>query len=272
MGKASSSKKVARAAKAAGRPGAGRQWGWPLAIVGLVAVGVLLIFVSRSANEDSQPPILGDHWHVAFGIYSCDAFIPPLTDVTADVSGLHTHSDSLMHIHPFSTAYTGERATIGAWGETAGLELTASSIEADGISVENGDDCPDGPGTVQVMKWDSIADEEGELLEGNPADYAMQDGEIVVMAFVAEGTEIPKPDETVLATLQAPPDLTGSTVPSVPDPEGDASTSTSEPSPETETETETDGGTDTSDTTAATEGTSDTSDTSAPPDTATTTP
>ena len=258
MGKASSSKKVARAAKAAGRPGDGRQWGWPLAIVGLVAVGVLLIAASRGNNEGSTPPILGDHWHAAYGIYNCDAFVPPLSDVVADVSGLHTHEDSLMHIHPFSTAYTGDRATIGAWGETAGLELTDSSIDAAGVHVEDGDACTGGEGSVQVVKWDSIADEESEPIEGDPADYAMQDGEIIVIAFVTEGTEIPKPDEQVLATLSAPPDVTGEAPPQVIDPEDDASTSTSAPEPETGTETTVAGeepATETTATTAATPGT-----------------
>ena len=234
MGKASSSKKVARAARAAGSPGAGRQWGWPLAIVGLVVVGVLLIAVSRSANEESEPPIIGDHWHTAYGIYNCEAFIPPLSDTVQDTTGLHTHGDSLIHVHPFSTAYTGDRATVNAWGETVGFEITETSIDAPGIHVENGDECSDGPGTVQVMKWDSIGDEEGELLEGDPGDYAMQNNEILTFAFVAEGTEIPKPDEQVLATLQAPPDVTGEAPPEVIDPEGDATTSTEVPVPEGE--------------------------------------
>ena len=258
MGKASSSKKVARAARVAGKPGAGRQWGWPLAIVGLVAVGALLIVVSRGNNEKSQPPVLGDHWHAAYGIYNCDAFIPSLTDQVADSTGLHTHEDGLMHIHPFSTAYTGDRATIAAWGETTGLELTSTSIDAGSIHVENGDDCADGPGTVKVMKWDSIADEEGELLE-DPADYAMQDGEIITIAFVAEGTEIPKPDESILATLQAPPDLTGEPAPTVLDP--DASTSSTAPGDTSDTSTsDTTTPSGTTDTTAATE-TSDTTTT-----------
>jgi hypothetical protein len=263
MGKASSSKKVARAAKAAGRPGAGRQWGWPLAIVGLVVVGVLLIVASRGNNEGSTPPILGDHWHTAYGIYLCDAFIPPLSDVVGDVTGLHTHEDSLMHIHPFSTAYTGDRATIGAWGETVGLELTPTSIKAAGIDVEVGgqEDCSDGEGQVQVVKWDSIADEESELIEGDPADYAVQDGEIVVIAFVPEGTEIPKPDEQVLATLQAPPDVTGQPVPTVLDPDASTSTTAAGDGSSTTFPAEDPA---TSDTTAPT-GTTETSDTTATP-------
>jgi hypothetical protein len=261
MGKASSSKKVARAARAAGRPGAGRQWGWPLAIGGLVVVGLLLILVSRGNNEESKPPILGDHWHSAYGIYNCDSFIGPLADVVADTSGLHTHEDSLMHVHPFSTAYTGDRATIGAWGETVGLELSATSIDAGTLHVENGDDCADGPGTVQVMKWDSIADEEGELIEGDPADYAIQDGEIITIAFVAEGTEIPKPDEQVLATLQAPPDVTGQPVPTVLDPDASTSTTAAGDGSSTTFPAEDPA---TSDTTAPT-GTTETSDTTATP-------
>jgi hypothetical protein len=262
MGKASSSKKVQRAARAAGRPGAGRQWGWPLAIGGLVVLGILLIVVSRGFNEDADPPIIGDHWHTAYGIYNCDAFIPPLSDEIADASGLHTHDDSLMHIHPFSTAYTGERATINAWGETTGLELTNESIDAPGIHVENGDDCPDGPATVQVMKWDSIADEAGELLE-DPGDYALQDGEIITIAFVTEGTEIPKPDPQVLATLQAPPDVTGQPSPTVLTPDDTSNTVPVDPTPTSE-------GEGTTDTTAAT--TEDTTtDETTPPDSTPTT-
>jgi len=207
MGKASSSKKVARAARAAGRPGARRNIGWPLLIGAVVVVGVLLVVVSRGNNEEAGPPRLGDHWHAAYGIYDCTDFLPNLTDEVPDESGLHTHSDGLMHIHPFGTRYTGEGANIGNWGETVGLELSDTRFKAGTIERENGDECADGQeGTVQLKVWDSPADEEGRLIDGDFAEWAPEDQSMFVIAFVPEGTEIPKPPQANIDSLAAPID------------------------------------------------------------------
>ena len=207
MGKASSSKKVARAAKAAGRPGTGRSWGWPALISGLVVLGLVLIVISRGQTEDAVAPKLGDHWHAAYAIYSCDTFLPPLTDTVADETGLHTHGDGLMHLHPFGTSYTGENANIENWGLTTGLELSDDSFTAGAVERKNGDECDGGAkGTVQLKVWDSPDDTEGRILEGDFADYAPQEFSMWVLAFVPEGTEIPKPPQQVIETLRAPDD------------------------------------------------------------------
>lgn len=211
MGKASSSKKVARAKKAAGRPGAKKSYTWPLAIGAVVVVGVLLVGVSAAGrNSSSEPPRLGDHWHAAYGIYDCDDFITPLSDEVPDESGLHTHDDSLMHIHPFGTKYTGDGANIGNWGETVGLEVTDDSIRtAGGFEAENGRSCGDEEGVLQLWTWDSSADEEGTRIESDVADYAPTDGSMFVLAFAPEGAEIPKPPVEAQASLQAPIDVVG---------------------------------------------------------------
>lgn len=211
MGKASSSKKVARAAKAAGRPGTGRSWGWPALIGGLVVVGIALIVMSRGNTEDSVAPKLGDHWHAAYGIYSCDSFLPPLSDQVADETGLHTHADGLMHMHPFGTSYTGKNANIGNFGKTVGLELTDDSFTAGAVERKNGDECDDGTkGTVQLKVWDSPDDTEGHLIESDFADYAPQEFTMWVLAFVPEGTEIPPPPQEAIDALRAPADVSGS--------------------------------------------------------------
>jgi hypothetical protein len=213
MGKASSSKKVARAARAAGRPGTGRSLGWPLLITGVVIVGILLIILSRGGTGDAKAPKLGDHWHAAYGIYDCGSFLPNLNDVVEDTSGLHTHGDGLMHMHPFGTKFTGDGANIGNWGDIVGLELTDTSYSVGGVERENGDDCDGdlGEGTVQVKVWDSPDDEEGRLLDGDFADYAPQEFSLFVIAFVPEGTDIPKPPEANIEALRAPSDVTGQT-------------------------------------------------------------
>jgi hypothetical protein len=210
MGKASSSKKVARAARAAGRPGTGRSFGWPLLIGAVVVLGLVLVVVSRGKTEDTVPPELGDHWHAAYGIYDCDAFIAPLTDIKQDETGLHTHGDGLMHMHPFGTKYTGKGANLRNWGETTGLLLTDHSVKAAGIDRTDGDSCGDaGKGKVQLMTWDSPDDDEGTLITENLAKYNPQEFSVFTIAFVPEGTEIPKPPQEVLDALRAPADVVG---------------------------------------------------------------
>lgn len=217
MGKASSSKKVARAARAAGRPGSGRSFAWPALLGGVVVLGLVLIVFSRGNTEDSVAPKLGDHWHAAYAIYRCDSFLPPLNDVQADESGLHTHGDGLMHMHPFGTSYTGEGANIGNFGENVGLEVTDTSFTVDGTELSNGDECDDGTeGTVQLKVWDNPDDPEGRLIASDLADYAPQEFSMWVLAFVPEGTEIPKPPPEHIAALRAPSDLPGGTVPPTP--------------------------------------------------------
>src|SRR5688500_3616416 len=114
MGKASSSKKVARAARA-GSTNKGperRALGFPLAIVAVVLLGTGLVVFSRENRDEAIPPTLNDHWHAAYGIWNCGEWEPVLVDAGQDLNGIHTHADGVIHIHPFSSASTGNRATL----------------------------------------------------------------------------------------------------------------------------------------------------------------
>lgn len=205
MGKASSSKKVQRAAKAAGRPGAKKNYGWPLTIGAVVLLGVLLIVLTVSTNDDSEPgsPTVGEHWHAAYGIYDCDTFLPPQSDEGEDREGIHTHEDGLMHIHPFLTRVSGKGANLAAFGRQIGMEVGDDSFTVDGgLEREDGDECDGEPGEVQLVTWDSPNDEKPSIRRTNLAEYAPPDGSIWVLAFVPEGTEVPKPPSEV--NLQDP--------------------------------------------------------------------
>jgi hypothetical protein len=214
MGKASSSKKVARAARAGGKAGHTRSYGWTLLVTAVVVVGVLLIVLSRSNSPAAVAPKLGDHWHAAYGIYDCDHFIPNLTDIKSpDTTGLHTHGDGLMHMHPFATRYTGHGANLGHWGEMTGLQVTDTSIKAAGIDRKNGEKCGTKTGTVQLKVWDSPDAKTGHLVKKDFADYAPQEFTVWVLAFVPEGTDIPKPPQSVLDALESPSDVAGGSNP-----------------------------------------------------------
>ena len=247
MGKASTSKKVQRAAKAAGRPGAKKNYGWPLTIGAVVLLGVLLIVLTVSTNDDSDPgsPGIGEHWHAAYGIYDCDTYLPPQSDEGEDREGIHTHEDGLMHIHPFLTRVTGKGANLEAFGRQIALEISDDSFSVDGgLERSNGDECDGEPGEVQLVIWDSPSDEEPTVRRKNLSTYAPPDGSIWVLAFVPEGTEVPKPpsavnlqDPTAAEEGRAPitEQQQGSTTTAVPG--DDQSTTTSAPASEGSTTT-----------------------------------
>ncbi len=197
MGRASSNKRIARAARAAGRdtePKQARALAWPLAMVAVVGLGGVLIFFSVGERAEASAPLLGDHWHAAYGISVCGEFLPPLGDAQQDTSGIHTHSDGLVHIHPFSTRYTGDGATLGAFAGQVGLTLEDDRLDLPGSGeFANGGDCAGEPAEVQVKVWDGVADVEGRLLDADLAGYAPPDGSLVTIAFAPVGADLAKP-------------------------------------------------------------------------------
>src|SRR5688500_19654895 len=84
MGKASSAKKLARAARAgsASKGRDRREMGFPLIVALVLLLGTSLVIYARSSRSDAVSPklnvgaagVTGDHWHAALGIYNCDHF------------------------------------------------------------------------------------------------------------------------------------------------------------------------------------------------------
>jgi hypothetical protein len=243
MGRASSSKKVNKAAKTAGKPGdsSNALWFGALAVVVLLGVGLIgFTIVQRPDEPDSDvAPQVGEHWHAAYGINVCGEWQQPLQDVRQDVSGIHTHADGLVHIHPFSSRYAGEGANLGVFGEMVGLELAEDSITLpDGETYSTGDDCNGEEGEVRVVVWDDPTAEEPREVDGDPASYAPQDTEVVTIAFLPVGAEVEMPptvprlqDPLAAEEGRQPVPIQDEAVPDVPDdaivdevaPESDAS-------------------------------------------------
>ena len=122
MGKASSAKKVARAARAGGnrRSGQRRALGFPVAVGTVIVLGLLLVIFARSERNANARPrvnagaagVSGDHWHVPFSLYTCvtDPSTPAATTTT-------------------TTAPTGESTTTTTTATTA---PTPTTVAADG--------------------------------------------------------------------------------------------------------------------------------------------
>lgn len=236
MGRASSSKKVSRAAGiGGGRTARGsRPLGWYAAIVMVVALGVAGIYSSRqerreelAAGADSSPPIVNkDHWHAAVGFFLCGELAPDITDET-DPKGIHTHGDGLIHIHPFVRSAAGRNATLGVFADAVRLTLTDDEIKLPGgKSFEAGKTKCDGKaGIVQVKIND------GEVVTENVRSIKLNDQDLVTIAFAPKGAELlPPPSAANLSRLDPSNDqlLPEGADATVPGDEG-ASTTTAQP-------------------------------------------
>ena len=240
MGKASSSKKVARAAgTGGGRTARGTApWGWYSVLALFVLVGSALVFVSRGERIDKLNPKggvrprVGDHWHAALGVYLCDRFAPNVPDSGQDPHGIHTHGDGVVHIHPFDRTSSGNNAELRVFDTTVGMTLSATKVKLPNDSKTYTDGvtkCGGKTGSLSLFV-------NGRQVAGDPADYRPKDRDLLILAFTAKGKEFPKRPPTA-AELDHLSDVGASTTPTTgattPLPAGTATTPATTPTTST---------------------------------------
>jgi len=227
MGKASSAKKVARAARAGGsrRPGQRRALGFPALIFAIVVSGSSLVLFARADRAETEAPRSQadsvddfDHWHAAYGVYDCTTFLfsdeaTAIQDALNDPLGIHTHGDGVIHIHPFTDAAGGRNARMRLFFDDVDIEASDSKWTfPDGTEWDEATKkCGEESGQIVVAKWNDAqlaADGErpNELITEDFGDIRFRnDREYYTFAFVPESelSEIPvRPDViTDLSTL-----------------------------------------------------------------------
>jgi hypothetical protein len=214
MGKSSSAKKVARAARAGGATSQSKKRNllFPISISVIVIVGVLVVGLARTSNESAAEvaPKVTDHFHAAYGIYVCDRFLDPLTDPGGDTLGIHTHGDGIVHIHPFGGAASGKNATMATWGKTDGLSFAKNGFTVNGVTYDDGYDCNGQPATVSLYVWnaDDTSAAPQIVKASDIGNFRFsRDRLAVTLAVVPEGTEVPPP--TSIPTLDNLSDVAG---------------------------------------------------------------
>lgn len=260
MGKASSAKKVARAARAGGRVSAGqpRSLLFPGVLALVVVLGLSLVVYARDNRRSDDlggVPQLGDHIHQALAVNVCGEFLPDIPEFESPV-GIHTHGEGVLHIHPFSQLGVGANATLGRYltdgREGGGLDLSISSSKLTylGETYEEGKTKCEGVDEprLRMAYWSNVQDAESkpDVTTGGFKDLRLTtDGAGITIFYGDPKADIPKPPNAdQLAELGAAdggqvPDKQGNTTTTAP---SDATTTTASGEPSGSTSTTAAGG------------------------------
>ncbi|MHB1930871.1 MAG: hypothetical protein ACYDEN_06490 [Acidimicrobiales bacterium] len=236
MGKASSSKKVARVAGiGGGRTNRSRRsWGYRTLIAVVVVVGVALTYTSRQgyinrvhnatvANAQVQPKVGGTPWNEGYGVWICGKWAPPIKR-SVTTTGISTAGNGVIHIAPKIAAAAGRNATLGEFATSVGMTLSGNQVQLPrGKDYVNGNNCGSQPAEVYVKQYAFVGAPTGVVLAQDPRAVRLQDQALVTIAFVprSEKGKIPPPPASVQGALQkaaTPPTTTtlppATTVPS----------------------------------------------------------
>jgi hypothetical protein len=227
MGRASSNKKVARAAGTGGGRTSGRRvpWSYYGVIALVVVLGLVGTVVSRQRRENQvaqagtvQPTVGGTPWNEAFAVYECGKFAPNIT-VKSDPHGIRSQGDGIIHISPKTKSVAGKNATLGVYTSAVGMTLSPAEVKLPGGKAYNdGDTCEGGKGHVYVKQFPYAGAPTGTLLKGDPGEIRLADQEELVVAFVpsSKSKTIPAPPADVVANLKKLAASTSTTTTTVP--------------------------------------------------------
>ena len=210
----SSVNKVARAAAAGGRtqvrPG-DRPLFFPLGMALVVIIGIVFVVLARNervSNADNSAPRLGDHWHSAYEVNVCGEVQPAMPNDDVDRTGIHSHGDGLIHIHPFLTTATGGQATLGTFFNEGGYEISDTTLRTNSVDIDTADFlCGDEPSELVVLKWVNVSADDPLVIREDLASVKLDNldparGQLFSIAVVPVDADLDfaelKPDRTFL--------------------------------------------------------------------------
>jgi hypothetical protein len=216
MASNSTGKWVARAASTGGgrtyRGQAPINWYASLAVI--VIVGLLLVGFSRYQRthpnaSSAGAPTTSDTWHVALGIDVCGTMQPNLPADTSSTSGLTADGTGVVTVSPKNNSESGGNATLGKFvSEYKGLTLTSTTFQYPGKTLmSNGQKCAKGTpqagqeGFVTVKTWPNFESKTGTEVSGNPTEVKLANNQMITIAFVAAGANVPKPPASTITSL-----------------------------------------------------------------------
>jgi hypothetical protein len=171
-------------------------------VVAVFVVGVALIALAKSdsggtGSATGPGPRINDHWHATVGVNLCGTWQAnqPMYEPSPN-TGIHSHGDGFIHMHPFSAAGAGSNATVGLFYRQAGDKLSATGLEMFKHKYKNGDVCDALDKKPGLVRW-SV---NGQERTGNPASFVPNDRDVVAIAFIPKDADIGTPPVAVAGT------------------------------------------------------------------------
>jgi hypothetical protein len=138
-----------------------------------------------------------DFWTAALGVSICGAWLPNAPPAGLE-TGVHSHGDGLVYIHPFTEDEAGAQATLGLFLERGLWSASEDSLQLwDGTTHHNGETCRGG-GKARVRWW-----VDGVEQQGNPSKLLPRDGHVVVLGFDSDPAPPGTPPQASALALPA---------------------------------------------------------------------
>ena len=180
-------------------------------VVVLILAGTAFVAVAYNLRDVQARPVQNeDHWHSPYAVWDCvqggeGGFLPAFQSDN-DPSGIHSHGDGLIHVHPFYERSSGREAKLKHFMEAMGIAVTPESIVLDdGRVLTAGEECGGEPSIIVVARWEfaSSVDEAPQVFtEGFGELRFLNNGEAWTIARTTEGAEIPPPPADRISFLQ----------------------------------------------------------------------
>jgi hypothetical protein len=134
-----------------------------------------------------------DFWTAALGVKVCGTWLANAPPAGLD-TGVHSHGDGLVYIHPFSPDEAEKNATLGLFLKRGIWKVTQDSLQVwDGTTHHNGDACPNG-GPAELRWW-----VDGVEQHGDPGGLLPRDGQVIALSFDSDPAPPgPPPQATAL--------------------------------------------------------------------------
>ena len=176
--------------------------GFPALVVLIILIGSGVVAIAWSLREAESRPGLSDHWHSAYAVWDCTdgdgegAFQPIFEGrlnpqgYPYDPEGIHSHSDGIIHIHPFTANAAGEDAIMAKFFESMFVKMDVNGITASEFGVISAVDaeCDGQPAVMQIVRWSraltAVAAEPDERIYDDFGDVRFKrDGEAFTIAL-----------------------------------------------------------------------------------------
>ena len=97
---------------------------WRLIIVatasaGALAVAAVAVLLFDAASSGDSGPRVSEHRHAPYEVIVCGQLQPPIEEFS-HTSGIHTHGDGIMHLHPLTAEGEGSGASVAMFFKNSG--------------------------------------------------------------------------------------------------------------------------------------------------------